>query len=107
MEVRVDDNRDLVSTRAGARVKRLTERSHAVNAVHRLLLRGPLITDSGFDQDLFSARVDEHAVHVHANAVFIVRWAIPCPEFARDDSKHRSAVETEFGVLQYLDPVIT
>jgi hypothetical protein len=106
MQVRVDDDRDLVSSSAGAREECLTQRSHTVDAVHRLLLWIPLVADSGFDQDLLSARIDEHTIHVHADAVVIVWRAVARPELARDHSEHRTAVEMEFGVLNDLNPVI-
>src|SRR5437868_5602697 len=106
VQVRVDYDRDLVSRTTGARFQCLAERACAVNAVHRNLLRGPLVADAGFDQNFLGPGIDEHAVHVHANPVLVIRRTDLRPELAWDHSKHRSAIEMEFGVWNDLNAII-
>src|SRR6185369_4727251 len=69
MQMRVDDDRDVVRLNTGAHLQRFAQRTHAIDAVHRLLFWRPLVANSGFDQDLFRAGVDEHTIHVHSNSV--------------------------------------
>src|ERR1700754_3241977 len=88
VQMSIDHDCDLSSRNAGARLQCLGKWMSTVDTVQRLMLRRPLIANSGFNQDLFRACIDENAVHVHANAVFIVGWTFPSPELARDHSEH-------------------
>ncbi len=104
--MRVDHDRDLVSGNTGAHLQRFGQRTNTIDAVHRRLLRGPLVADSGFDQDLFRAGVDEHTIHVHPNPVVIVGRTFPRPELAWDYAEHRSSIETKLGVLDDLNAIV-
>src|SRR5688500_19284635 len=70
-----------------------------------MLLR-PLFADACFDQDFLLARVHEHAIHVHADAVFLVGWTDLRPELTRNDAEHRPSIETKFGVLNHRHGVV-
>src|ERR1044071_5920191 len=72
VQMSIHYDRDLISRNADERLQCLGKWSRSLDAVHRLLLRRPLIAYSGFNQDLFRACIDENAIHVHANAVFVV-----------------------------------
>src|SRR5690348_8786474 len=78
-----------------------------MDRVTRSMFRRPLIADTGFDQDLFSARVDKDAIHVHANAVFVVGRAHLRPQLTRNNTEHGASVEAKFSILNHLDGVIS
>ena len=42
------------------------------DAEHPGVFRRPLLADSRFDQNPFLARFDEHTIHVHSDAVFLI-----------------------------------
>src|SRR6266478_3043604 len=66
----------------------------------------PFFSDARVDQDSFTIRFDEKTIHVHANAILIVRRINAGPEVARHDSKHRAAIESELTVGNDFNPVI-
>src|ERR1051325_1340162 len=91
----------------GDRLQRLSERPLPRDAKHLRMFSRPLLADAGFDQYSILARVDEHTVHVHSDAVLFIRRTYARPESARHDSKHRTAIKTKLGVGDYLYAVIT
>jgi len=66
----------------------------------------PLFSDARVDQNFLIVRFDEEAIHVHANAILIVRRINAGPEVARHDSEHRAAIESELTVGNNFNPVI-
>ena len=107
MQMRVDDDRDLFGVQL-----RCLHSSVSASGRSRLmpyidcLLRLTTSRRCRFRSVSFSDRFDEHAVHVHPDAVLIVRRTHLRPEIARDHTKHRPAVEAKFGVGNDLDAVI-
>src|SRR5436190_21225803 len=71
------------------------------------MLFGPFVADAGFDQDFLGTGIDEHTIHVHANAILFVGRKSPRPKIARHHSKHRAAIEPKLTVGNNLDTIIT
>src|SRR5256885_11340501 len=66
----------------------------------------PFFADARVDQNSLAIRFDEEAIHIHANAILIVRRINAGPEVARHDSEHRAAIEPELTIGNDLNPVI-
>src|SRR2546421_12153826 len=71
------------------------------------MLFAPFFSDTRVDQNSFTTGLDEQTVHVHANAILIVRRMNAGPEIARHDPEHRAAIKSELTVGDDLDSVIT
>src|SRR5687767_9424650 len=65
-----------------------------------------LVADPRFEQNRFCARLDQHAIHVHANAVFLVRRTNLRPQLTSSDAEPRPSSETKFGVLTHRHGVV-
>src|SRR5688572_27367952 len=70
------------------------------------MLFGPFVANAGFDQYSFFASVDEHAVHVHPNAVLFVGGTELRPQVARYDAEHRTTVEPKLTVRHNFDAIV-
>src|SRR5438105_10464464 len=70
------------------------------------MLFAPLFSDTRVNQNSFTTGLDEKTIHVHANAILIVRRINAGPEVARHDSEHRAAIESELTVGNDFNPVI-
>src|SRR5207249_4052880 len=84
----------------------LIERTSAIDAIHRSMFLAPLFSDARVDQNSLTIRFDEKTIHVHANAILIVRRINAGPEVARHDSEHRAAIESELTVGNDFNPII-
>ena len=106
MQMRVENDGDVFGQDARLQPKRLGQRTLPIDAVKRRAFAGPLVADARLDQYLLFSGIDEHAVHIHTNAVLVVRRKDLRPQIARNDAEHRPAVETKFGVLNNPHSVI-
>src|SRR5260370_9991675 len=107
MQMSIDADRHFTRPNSGDRAQRFPKRPLARDAIHRGMFSRPLLADPGLDQNLLRACFDEHAIHVHANAILFVRRTRPRPEVARHHAEHRATVDTKFSVRNNLDPIIT
>src|SRR2546421_11955429 len=71
------------------------------------MLFAPFFSDTRVDQNSFITGLNEKTVHVHANAILIVRRVNAGPEIARHDPKHRATIKSELAVGDDFDSVIT
>src|SRR5205807_2912460 len=71
------------------------------------MLFEPFVADARFDQDFLGTRIDEHTVHVHANAILLVGRKRLRPKIARHDAEHRAAIKPKLTVGNNLDTIIT
>lgn len=103
----VDDDVDVVGRPAGLGQEAFGKRTPAVDGVHGGVFFRPFFADAGFDDDLLLARVDEQAIHVHTNAVCVIRRRNPLPQHLWHNAEHRSAIEPKLGVGYYLNSQIS
>src|SRR6185503_5950341 len=101
VQVRVDDERDLVRPHAAAR-ELAEETWRLVDAEVALLLLIELRAGSGLDEHDVRAVADEQAVHVHGHTVQLIRRLLLLPQHLRHDAEHRPAIEAEDAVAEDL-----
>src|SRR5882724_1940259 len=70
------------------------------------MLFAPFFSDARVDQNSFTIRFDEKTIHVHADAILIVRRINAGPEVARHNSAHCAAIQSELTVGNDFDPII-
>src|SRR6185369_942682 len=92
MQMRVDDNGDVVGPAAGDFKERLGKRLFSKDPVHPRFLFGPFLANARFDQYAFGRSFYENAIHVQPDAIQIIGRANTLPKNARDDSEHRPSV---------------
>src|SRR5688572_15582438 len=96
MQMRIDDDRDVVRRVSGPFKKSLGKRLLAKDAVHLKRFLAPFFADARLDQNSFNAGIDKDTVHIQTDAIELVGSRNTFPKNTRDDSENRPAVQSEF-----------
>src|SRR5438067_855560 len=96
----VHHERDLIRPDAEA-PKLVEEPGRVFDAVDLLLTRVELRPRTGLDENDVVGIANEQTVHVHRDAVAIVRGLLLFPEHLRYDPEHRAAIQAEDAVAEY------
>src|SRR6266576_4320269 len=106
MEMSIDNDSDFFRPYSGLHKQSFAKRSFTLDPVHRCVLCRPLNPNTGFNQNLFCASIDEHAIHVHANTILLVGGTLLRPQGARNYPKHRPSIEPKLGIRNNFDEII-
>src|ERR1041384_3032971 len=71
------------------------------------MLVRPFLTDARIDQNLFTSAFNEQTIHVHANAILLVRRRDLRPQIAGHDPERRATIESKLTVRNNLDAIFS